>query len=342
MLNLCLIKYTKTEYLYTICSFYCKMIDKKNLAILRVLDSNARQANSKIAKFAGLSKEVVNYRISKMEKENILTSYFGVVDIFKIGNNLFKLLVKFQKVGENKEQEIVEWLKKRQEVAWLGNCDGSWNLIITFSAKNIKQLTEFTNEFNFKFGKYFQEKQLLISSEVVFFNEKYLSDNNTDYYRYLMETKEEISILDSKDKIILFELSKNARIPSVELSKKVNLTAEGVAKRIKKLIKDKIILGFKPRINFGSLGLKYLHLFVSVKDTSKIDDLMDYYKHHKNCIATMRYSGVYDFHLELVVNSDQELRDFLIEFREKFGENLVDYQILNIYNEHHILLAPSL
>jgi len=318
------------------------MVDKKDFAILRALDRNARHTNSKIAKSIGISKEMVNYRISKMEREGILKSYFSVVDLFKIGNDVVKLLIKFQNVSESQQLKIVLWLKKRPEVAWIGNCDGQWNLIVVFNANNMNQLTTFTDLFNDHFGKYFQEKQLLISSEFMFFNEKYLSSDEKDYFEYKIETCKECVSLDQKDRVILFELSKNARISSVDLSKKVDITAEAVAQRIKRLLDQKIILGFKPRINFEKLGFRYNHLFVSVKDTSKIDDLIDYYKHHKNCISIMRYSGSYDFHLELVVSSDQELRDFLIEFREKFGSNLVDYQMLNIYDEHSILMKPEL
>ena len=50
--------------------------------------------------------------------------------------------------------------------------------------------------------------------------------------------------LDNIDKRIIFELDKNARIADTKLAKIVGRSKESIRYRIKKLMDDKIILGF--------------------------------------------------------------------------------------------------
>ena len=119
------------------------MLNKIDIAILRTLDQNARQPISHIAKKVKLSKEVVNYRIAKLEKIGVIEGYYPVINGFQLGNNLFKLLIQFKNVNKTKEEQIINWLKLQKEVIWVGNGDGRWNLIITFQTKTISQFISF-------------------------------------------------------------------------------------------------------------------------------------------------------------------------------------------------------
>jgi len=66
-------------------------LDLKDRKILYYLDINSRQSNSDIAKKVGLSKEVVNYRIKRLEKEGIIKGYYTVLDFYKASKKVFLL-----------------------------------------------------------------------------------------------------------------------------------------------------------------------------------------------------------------------------------------------------------
>src|SRR5512137_1966630 len=51
-------------------------IDKKDLAILEILNQNSRETCQKIAKKVALSNDAVGYRIKRMEKLGIIDRYF--------------------------------------------------------------------------------------------------------------------------------------------------------------------------------------------------------------------------------------------------------------------------
>ncbi|RLF33122.1 MAG: transcriptional regulator, partial [Thermoplasmata archaeon] len=73
-------------------------IDLKDRKILYELDLNCRQSNAQIGKKVGLGRDVVGYRIKKMEDEGIINNYWTFIDTFRLGYNVFRIYINFQYV----------------------------------------------------------------------------------------------------------------------------------------------------------------------------------------------------------------------------------------------------
>ncbi|MBT5022847.1 AsnC family transcriptional regulator [Candidatus Woesearchaeota archaeon] len=69
--------------------------------------------------------------------------------------------------------------------------------------------------------------------------------------------------LDLKDKKILFELDKNARISYAQIGKKIGLSTELVHYRVKRLEKTKILTKYQTAVNYSKLGL--IHFKICLK-----------------------------------------------------------------------------
>jgi DNA-binding Lrp family transcriptional regulator len=309
------------------------MLGEKDKQILRELDLDSRQSITQIAKKARVSKETANYTIKKLEKEGLIDSYFSLVDYFKLGSNIFKLLIRYKDLGEKGEARMIKWLKNKNEVAWVGKTEGNWDLIITVIEEDVEKIYELLREFNKTFSIHIREKQLLISYEISWMNEKYLYGDSSKHYKISFGFDSDKVKVDMVDRKILSILEGNAREALVEIAGKVGLTAEGVANRIRNLIKKDLIGGFKLRTNLAKLGKGYHHIFISLNDFSKLDDVCSYYESSRNCVFLMKYHGSYDLHLEMVSGSEQEFREIIIELREKFGSSISDYQQLTVLQE---------
>lgn len=314
-------------------------MDKIDTKTLISLDKNVRQSNLQLAKKIRVSRDVVNYRIEKLMRKNILTGFYAIINGSKLGNQYYKLLIKFKSLSKDNEHNLISWLKQRKEVVWMGSSDGNWNLILTITSKSLKELNDFIEDIFLNFGDYFMKKELITTKRIRMFNEKYLTKGKF-IYEYDNNFMEEIAKVDEKDYLILKELSKNGRSFIINIAKKINLTPEATAKRIRKLIKNKLIIGIKPRINFTELGYHYYHVFLSVKNANKNKEIINYYKQHSGCVAILEHIGYYDLHLEFVLESSQKLRDALTDLRERFGEALLEYEPLTIYAEHLINPFP--
>ncbi len=61
--------------------------------------------------------------------------------------------------------------------------------------------------------------------------------------------------MDEKDEKIISILMKNARIPKTKIAEELNVTETAIRKRISKLERSKVILGYKAVINYKTAGL---------------------------------------------------------------------------------------
>jgi len=75
--------------------------------------------------------------------------------------------------------------------------------------------------------------------------------------------KEQSNIIDIKDRKILYELDKNARISYAQIGKKVGLSTEVVHYRVKRLEERGIITQYQTAVNYVKLGL--IHFKICIK-----------------------------------------------------------------------------
>src|SRR3989338_6643284 len=87
-------------------------IDLVDYKILRILDWNGRRPLSLIAKQISSNKDVVAYRLKKLEEEGIITRYFPVLDMGRMGYYTSRLYFDLEEMDETKEKEFLAFLSR--------------------------------------------------------------------------------------------------------------------------------------------------------------------------------------------------------------------------------------
>jgi len=95
-------KNNKTYKLLTICTNMLDKIDKK---ILFCLDNNCRQSTNTIAKQLKIHRNVVLYRIKKLEEQGVIRGYFTEINTRALGLLTFRTFLKLANNTNKKEQE---------------------------------------------------------------------------------------------------------------------------------------------------------------------------------------------------------------------------------------------
>ena len=119
-------------------------LDLKDKKILLELDFNARQSNSEIAKKVGLSKQGVDYKIKNMISKGIITGFYPVINITKLGYYYCRLFIKFQNLTKNKEEEIFSYFKAHKRINWIVKFYGTYDVVM---ASYVKSVSEFKGIF---------------------------------------------------------------------------------------------------------------------------------------------------------------------------------------------------
>lgn len=118
---------------------------------------------------------------------------------------------------------------------------------------------------------------------------------------------------------ILQELQMNARITTVELGKRINLSAPAVAERIRRLEEEGYIKGYRTVVDYDKLGLS-VPVFISFKAT-KINH-SEMLKMADEMPEVVEWYGITGSHcsiLKVVVTTTKEL-GIVIEKLQEFGE----------------------
>ena len=84
-------------------------IDLKDRKILYHLDLDCRQSNTQIGKKVGLKRDVVGYRINRLQDEGVIQNFWTVIDTFQLGYNVFRIYINFQYITSNIKEEIINY-----------------------------------------------------------------------------------------------------------------------------------------------------------------------------------------------------------------------------------------
>lgn len=308
-------------------------MDKNDYKILQKLDENARISVVKLAREVRLSKDVVNYRLRKLQEEKVLVGSRANIAIAKLGYTYHKILVKFVPLNTVQEEQWLAWGRLHHEVIWMGTCDGEWNGNMTVRTKSFQELALFLDDFFGTFGGLVLKKEILRVMSSYRFNRKFLfldGKYTHEFYHSFFAERVEI---DAKDSVIIHLLTKDARTKLVDIAQSVDLSPEAVAVRLAQLEKNKVIIGYRQKIDYTKFGLQNYEVLLVVKNPQQKAKIISYCRYHRACDTVMEFMGYYDLQLTFLLKSQAEFRLLLADMRDAFGEHIIEYQPLAAYQE---------
>ncbi len=301
-------------------------LDLKDKKILIELDKNARQTNSEIAKKVGLNKNTVNYKINRLVEGGVISGYWTVIDISKMGYFIMRVYLKFFNSDEGHEKRITDFLVEHESVGVVSKIESVYDLGFMFFAKNVYEWEEFWGDFKKRFRKYFWEEKVQIFSGVNYYKRKYLYDKEPSREFETIGGKT-ILAYDELDLKILQIISKDSRVSLIDIAEKLKTPERTVAFRIKNLEKKKIIQGYRVNLNLDKIGYEYYKINFLMNDCSNSLELEAFCQNHKNIIYIDKTLGDYDFEIDVEVKGRTELLALLNEIKSKF--DVRDTEILN-------------
>ncbi len=317
-------------------------LDLKDRKILYEIDRNCRQSNAQIAKKVGLSKQVVNYRINKLQKQNVIQKYVAQLNIPKFGFLSYKVMLQLQNANPEKEQEIIKHIQNNPNVHWFVSCFGKWDLIFAFSSKTIIEFNKNLNNLLKPFGLFVKDKEILLITDLYHFTRSYLINKKEKEFSHFGGEPEKIKS-DDIDLEIIKTFSENARENIVNIAEKLNTTIDIIRYRIKKLTDNKIVQSFRAIINRELLGYQYWNILIKTKNLTdeKEKQLIFYLKETSNIIFASKYMDDFTFGFELEIKNIEELNKILMDFRYKFSDVIETYETILFFKEHKVHYLPK-
>lgn len=311
-------------------------ISEKDRKILIELDKNAREADSKIAEKIRLSKQVTNYRIKNLVEKGIIKNFYTIVNVGKLGFSSYYVFLQLKNINEQEEERLLEKIKNKPYVGWLVNGTGRWDLVLLIYAKSHSGFDNNLNEILRISANKVHEYSFttLISAEHI----GYKLFGQKEHKSTVQTEKEEKIELDKTDKKILQTISQDSRLSVVEISELAKIPLHVVRYRLKEMIKNKIIEGFKPKISVGKLGYQWHLLLIrfSALEEKRKHEFIQFCNSKKEIYYLTKTIGTYNLMLDIHAKSSEDFKKILSEIKEKFSDVINRYESIIIFDEYKI------
>ena len=105
-------------------------IDETDRGILEYLQKNARLSNKQIAKYLGLPKSTVQYRVKRLEAEGIIKGYHAIIDSALIGKDYPTLIFIKTKQAMRTYQKVGKMLSNISGISRVYFMAGTYDFVV--------------------------------------------------------------------------------------------------------------------------------------------------------------------------------------------------------------------
>ena len=309
------------------CRVFVIKIDLKDRKILYELDIDSRQSFRKIGRKVGLSKDVVASRVKKLQENGIIKRFFAYYDTLKLDLNDLRFYFKFQYVTPDIREEIIDHFSENEYVKSIFSIEGSYNLGVIINVEKISDFYPFWKKTLERYGDYFSEQVFSAYVGELVYGQSFILDETERPYRPPLQSKMGRVKIDDLDLKILKVLVSNARMPTVEIAKKLNSNISTIKNRIKRLLDDKVILGFTVEIDLNTIGYQKWKVDFYLSEYSKINQIIKYLEKNPSLLCVDYTIGYADLEIELNVKNINQLHDIIEDLYSKFPKIIRNYSI---------------
>jgi Lrp/AsnC family transcriptional regulator, regulator for asnA, asnC and gidA len=270
----------------------------------------------------------------------VVQGYLAIIDGTKLGYETYHIFIKLDTPNKIAKKELIEKIKTYPFIKAIIEYSGKYDLEISVISKDILSLDGIITKIYGDLSNFLRDMQVLIISkpyESRIFPKSFLLLNKTP------STKKVNYKVDQKDLRILQLISSNANIPLYKISNALNIPADTISYRLNRMEKSEVIKKYIPIINFAALGYTVYVLLMKINNLnpSREKTLHQFLKENKNILWAVKTIGSYNLLAYICVKESEQFHETLIQLKELFSENIIDYETLIAYEEHGYNYFPE-
>lgn len=309
-------------------------LDLKDTKILQELDINPRIRVSKLAKKVRLSQQVVDYRIRKLQENEVITHFGTIINLSKMGYKQYRTLFQFNNITEEVKHKLINYLTGHNKVYWAAIIGSKWDLFVVVFVENYEEFENFLDKLFNKFPNVLKDYEALNVLYHEFYNHKFLQLDKTPFTIKMDLASNKLINLDKIDLCILSQIKANSRLSSLEIAKKCDVSYKTIQNRIKNLERDNIISGYRVFLRSEKYNYKAYLLLISFysygRDVEK--KMLNYARNNEFITQATKLFGRWSLLFHIRIKNERELQNLIIEIRNKYSI-IGDYEIIPIFED---------
>ena len=316
-------------------------LDLKDRKIIYHLDLNSRQPFSQLGKKVGLYKEIVNYRVKRLQEKGIIVRFNTLIDTLKLGYTCMRFYFNYQYITPEIKKEIIDHFVNFKRTQMVASPEGAVDLCVFMIAKNVSEIHSFWQKTLSNYRDYFAKQIIAPFIGENIYKKSFLIDEKDDRINQIVRRGGEIIDYDDFDFQILKLLAYDSRIPTIDIAKKLNKSTITITKRIKRLIDLGVILRFHVTINWELIGYKWFKVDIYLKDYNKIHQIIKYLETNPHLSYIDKTFGYADLELELIVKNVNQLKQIIEDISSKFPKMIRSIMYFSVEKSHKWVDIPE-
>jgi Lrp/AsnC family leucine-responsive transcriptional regulator len=320
-------------------------MDKLDLSILWYLDGNSRMRISDLAKATGASPQLVGYRIDRLVGDGTLRGCIAAVDISRLGLLPFRFYARLRNSLRTEEHLLFRDLVKHRNTLWVVSTVGPWDLEVVFVARNFVHFNDILKEWRTQWASYLSAINISMSPVTYRFRRDYLIDNNRNAFKPSHFGFEPSALpLDELDYKVLGEVTANCRRSNEEIARRVDVSYHTVDARLSNLQEQKVLQVYSVVIDLNKIGRRYIKAMLNIEQFNRKEEqaFLTFCMRHNYVIFVTEVLGDWQWEVEMEVPGYDDVYNFLRQLRSAFPKQILDYQLLEVTQEHKHNYGPHL
>jgi Lrp/AsnC family transcriptional regulator for asnA, asnC and gidA len=313
-------------------------IDVKDKKILYQLDLNSRQSFTKIGKKVGLNQDLIAYRTKRLQEKGIIKYFITYIDEYKLGYTQIRFYITYQNVTPEIKKEIINFFVNYKFIRYVWSTEGEYDLLVIMAVKNMQEFYTVWEKLLTKYRKYFAKHVFSIFFQHRRYRYSFLLDEEanerTDRIKLIMFGNVEKTVIDDLDLSILKIIVNDAKIPTIEIAKKLNSTARTINSRIQKLIKLGIIKCFSVVLDLQKIGYREYKIDIILQKHEELHKIIKHVETNPNLIAHYKTVGYVDLELVFYLKNISELHKLMEDLSIKFPNTIKTYTYASLVEIH--------
>jgi len=320
-------------------------IDVKDRKILYELDLDCRQSNTQIGKKVGLKKDVISYRIKRMQDDGVIRNFWTAINTFDLGYSVFRIFIALQNTTAEKKNQIIDHFSEYRNAWAVISSRGEFDLSVVLWVNDNYEFYQFWGKTLDLFEEFFAKKIISLYIKTIDYKKTYLlpdqaKPENREHYRIISSTNK--VTIDKMDYQLLNELAVNARCPVVDLAAKLHCSSQSISYRMQNLMKKDIIKAFRVHIDYPKIGLQHHKVDIYLKEHKQRDAIVDFMK-SKSYLQCLNVAiGWADIEPEFVMKDISEVDEIVNEINAKFPNSIQKHSFWIVNKVHRERWLPEL
>ena len=250
---------------------------------------------------------------------------------------------KYQNTTTEIKREIINYFTANKSTWVVCSIAGAFDFDVIFWVKSLDKFYSFWEKTLNRYGKYFKNPTFQFQIQATSFRPSYLINKNKkpENEKFEVSGRESMISIDELDYQLLHIIGSKARLPFIEIMKKLDVSSNTVKYRLKKLMKLNIVQGFRKNIDITKLGYRTIKADLYLNNYGDRMKISNYLKSNPYIVCIMTSFGYSHLEIELNIEDMNHFYHIMQNLMDKFPGSINNYKYFNILECHKLCWMPE-